>query len=238
MFLLVSILVSLLTVLYVWYKTNQMRSVEHLFLDTDEDKLLSKWFDSHIKPEYHFDLDEKKVASDFLEKIYGIEVDPKFIIVGKDLITQHPTLSPKYKFGKDCIFYLRDVLGIDTEIAIIYDKVRRESMSYGKFDSQKINDIVAYGVGVKAKEFLENLLSTRWNIIDKLEDSNVINSKGSYLYIKSETKELFGNTVIGAVTPFGIRINLLCTDFEFDMLIKRWKTSLKKKISDWTETFS
>lgn len=232
-FVWISVLVSLLTILYVWYVTNKMRSVTHLHLDTDEDKILSKWFDSNIKPGYQFDLDDHKVASMYLQNIYDIKVNDRLIVTGKNLLNQHPKLSRQYSPKKDCIFYMRDVLGIDIEIAIIHDKYKRDSICQEGFDYHRVYNIISCDAGIKSRDFLQNTLKNRWNAIEKLEDPTVINSFGSYLYIKSEEKELFNDSVLGAITPFGTRVNLLCTDLEFDILIKRWKKSLDGLAVKW-----
>ena len=161
-FIVVAIIVSLLTILYIWYVTSKVRSIKHLVLDSSEDKILKPWFDSNVKTNYTLDIDEKKVAALYLEKIHKISVNPKFIVVSEDLYSQ---------CGKtEKIYYMRDTLGIDIEIAIIKDKILRDSIQQNDYDYQFVNNILSSDLYLNAKEYLTNLLKTRWKFVKKLED--------------------------------------------------------------------
>jgi hypothetical protein len=91
-----------------------------------------------------------------------------------------------------------------------------------------------------AHDTLKEILQFRWDQISKLNDPNILNidGNGSYAYLrvpentslKDDTIEIMTG-ITAAVTPRGARINLLCSNYEFEELIKRWSQYLSNTIS-------
>lgn len=209
-----SFFVSVLAVLYVWHVTNKMKSVKHLDLSQSTDKVVEPWLKKNVTT-WSLETDEKKVAAKYLEKVHNLTVDPKTVIFGKDLLVKVPTLER--------VFYVRDSFGIDLEIAVA-SGVKTDDID---FNWQFFNSVLDSESCGRVLEFLTSLLKKRWEMIKALQDPRVLNESGSFLFLKTKDTEIFNNSVLASATPFGARINLLCNDFEFDMLMKRWKASLE-----------
>jgi hypothetical protein len=232
------LLVSLFIVAFVvalafWYYTRDYRSIPDdriLDLSTDEDRILDRWYSYHIKPSIDFDPNVGDIAARFLERIYQIQVDPKLLVIGKDLDSEYFRLTRRHlrKSGKlepnvDQIFDLRQIIGKSIQIAIIHDRRDRDKLNKYHFDdNSNLKAIMDQELDLIARDYLNEVLKYRWEKILELNDPHLMNLEGTYVYLRKcqilnvQTKE--ENAVH--------RINLLCTDIEFETLIQRWRKSL------------
>jgi len=274
-FLIFSILIALLAILYVWYVTKYSNSIpddKPIPLESNDDRLLIHWYNMHIKHSFDFNINDLEIAAKFLERIYNIKIDPNLLVIGTNLenqyfkITGHH-LENGYSPDKDCLFDVRSIIGKSGEIAIIYNENLRNSLrKVNTFDFTELNDIINSDLDIMARDYLYEVLKFRWEQITQLNDPNVLNNHGSswfcktkprgnevipaptlsYLYLRipssgnedplgfaKQTHSIDGNVITvlnGAVsalmTPNGARINLLCSNIEFETLIKRWKQYL------------
>lgn len=111
------------------------------------------------------------------------------------------------------------------------------------------DSIISSELDLLANEYIKDVLRVRWEQISNLNDPNVLNRSGSYVYIRSPLTNgtsiilgktdkvgstgncltIFGNESNGVIamnTRFGARINLLCTNYEFEALMSRWTRSM------------
>lgn len=244
-FLLVSVMVTILAIIYVWYVTRRMNVIaddEPLQLHTDEDRLATSWYTLNTRKSVDLEIDDISTASTFLKRVCDIEANRNLIVIGKDLQTVYKSitgqnLATKYSEGIDTIFDIRALIGRSGEIALIHDPniLTRMSRAVQKnrltIDLSEVKAIMNSELDPIAREYFGKLLKSRWEKILAIPDTRRINCEGSYLYIEIENTTtddnitIFGN-VMAANTPFGARINLLCKDVEFETFLKRWRTSL------------
>lgn len=240
-FIIIAILLAVLAVLYVWYITRGLNSIDDnafIPLETDEDKLLVHWYKANIHPIYDFNINDVEIATKYLQRIYNIEIDPGLLIVGNNLSSHYheltrKSLSNKYDPNIDCIFDLRSSLAMTGEIAIVHDEhIRRKLQSKSKVDFTDIGIIMNNDLDGIAHEYITNVLKFRWDKIKEMNDPNVLNERGSYLYYRLQNHEQQGpTTILDKITALVIpiengsiaRINLLCSNYEFEALIYRWK---------------
>lgn len=238
-FLIGAIIIAVLAVLYVWYVTRGKNSIPDdatILLDTEDDKLLHHWYDNNIQPDYDFNVDDVEIAVKYLLRVHEIEVDPSLIVVGSNLAAKYvylvqESLPTNYSAGSDCLFDIRSHLGINGEIAIIHNpKIRANLQRDCTGDLTTIRLIMNNEMDIIARDFLRETLRLRWEQILALNDPSVVNREGSYLYVRTpeDTANLAQpviilNKVRALKTPQGARINLLCTNLEFETLMARWK---------------
>lgn len=255
-FLYISIFVSVIAIIYVWYMTRYINFIpddKQLILNTDEDKLLVHWYKLHIKQTYDFDTNDNKIAARYLNRIYNIDIDPNLIVLGLNLDTQYFKLtklhldaeythnvakSQETSSGKfvDCIFDLRSTCGKPGEIAIIHNsRIRKLLQNNNNLDMSELNLIINSDLDIMANDYLKQILKFRWDKIKELNVPNLLNNEGSYAYIQTNDNiintDLDGSIIIldnvlAKITTQGARINLLCSNYEFETLIKRWKKYL------------
>lgn len=231
-YLIIMIIVAMLAIAYAWYISRNFNSIPNdkiLLLDTDDDHILSSWYEYNIKQMLSVNVDDNELASRVLHRIYNIEISPDLLIIGSDISLQYlrikkSNISNKYSPDVDCIFNLRDSIGKNLEIAIIRDSKIRNIIKRvtNTGDITDLYSIVDSGLDIIARDYLKNVLKYRWEKITELNDSNVLNTEGSFLYLKDS---IISN-VQTATTPYGNRINLLCKNLDFDTLLKRWKLNI------------
>jgi hypothetical protein len=261
-FLVASLLVALLAILYVWYITRWRDAIpdtQPVPLETEDDKLLVHWYNMQLTHSYDSHPDDIAIAATFLQRIYNIQIDPGFLVIGTNLSDQYRNTSVETIYNtsqsnldpvqRDYIFDIRSVLGKNGEIAIIHNpQIRNRLYQANNLDMSEINTIMSHELDLPARDYFREVLQHRWKQIRQLNDRNVLNSQqqeGSYLYLVAVEVVIDAalgtvppdNTVIvfspqntGGVTatiaPNGARINLLCTDLEFETLMKRWTAHL------------
>lgn len=234
------IIIVVVSILYVWYMTRYSHGIsddETLSLHTDEDKVLSSYLANYVKYSIDFNTNDSVIAAKYLQRVYKIEVDPNLIVIGTNLDEQyfvraHSHLQITYQNNHDCIFDLRSNIGKNIEFAIIHNpKIRSALQQLNKADLNELGSIISSELDISAKEYLHDILTNRWTQILELGDPNIINNSGSYLYLKGSDQSglsvnILGDKISGLNTARGIRINLLCSNYEFEALIIRWKYSL------------
>lgn len=240
-FLIAAILLAVFAVLYVWYVTRGLNSIDDnafIPLETDEDKLLVHWYKANIQPVYDFNVNDIEIAAKYLQRIYDIEIDAGLLVVGDNLAVHYReltrrSLSDKYEPNTDCLFDLRSSLAMPGQIAIIHDKrIRHRLQSKTKVDFTDIGVIMNNDLDKTAHEYITSVLKFRWDKIKEMNDPNVLNDKGSYLYYRLQNNDQQGlTTILDKITALVVptengsvgRINLLCSNYEFEALIYRWK---------------
>lgn len=261
-FLIASILVAVLAILYVWYHTRGLNSIPQnvsMPLNTDDDKLLIHWYKLNIKHSFDFNIDEKDIACRYLKRLYNIHVDPNLLVVGVGLSLQYAKLTnhmPDIKYGcdeyvsaletreesdisidNDCIFDLRSTVAKVGEIAIIHSsRLRNILRKNNNYDPTELDAIINSDLDLMAHDSLKEILNFRWEQIIKLNDPNLLNigtNRGSYAYLRIPNNNISDDIttdimdgVTAAITSHGARINLLCSNLEFEELMKRWSQHL------------
>lgn len=232
-FLIMLFMICIVAIIFFWHvshKSKYLPENEQLFLNTNQDKLASEWYKHNIKHSVDLNVDDYAIACKFLKRIYDIDADPNTIVIGNNLQSQYQQLTGSMLDNKS-FFDIRATVGKDGEIAIINDnsivKTLRRNNSLDLTDVSNIMDSDLDGI---AKDFFTLVLDNRWDRISQLNDQNVLNRGGSYLYYDSSSSDdnvvVFGN-VVANNTNQGARINLLCNDIEFETLMNRWKVSLE-----------
>ncbi|CAH6418211.1 Hypothetical protein HVR_LOCUS78 [uncultured virus] len=231
------IIVAIIAIAYAWYITRGMHFIPDdkiLLLNTNDDHILSAWYQYNTQPTFTFNIDEYELGARFLQHIYNIEVQSNLLILGSDISSQYSSitrssLSTIYFPNTDCIFNLRDSIGKNMEIAVIYnDEIRAILRRNNTIDPSDLHAIAEGGLDIIARDYLKEVLKYRWNKINELNDPNVLNREGSFLYLQECTIPNVQTTN----TSRGVRINLLCKDLEFETLIKRWKAYVPVIIGD------
>lgn len=242
-FLIVSILVALLAILYVWYKTRGTHSISDdmlVPLNTDDDKILVHWYKTNTKQTYNFEMNEFSIATKYLNRNYNIDINPDIIVVGRNLASQYNDLTGKilsssYLESNDCLFDLRSTTALPIEIALIHNShILKELRRNNNYDLTQLNSIMDSNLDIEAKAYLQEVLKIRWEKINLLDNPAVLNNNGSYLYITIPSSEIVTisssetvtvlDSVLAYSTPHGARINLLCSNYEFEALINRLKS--------------
>lgn len=261
-FLFATILVALVAILYVWYVTRGLNSIpddKPILLDTDDDKLLVYWYKMHIKESYDFNTNDSEAAAKYLKRIHDIEINPGLLVLGTDLDNQYfnitrTHLNIKYldtsnqtnftqsenlfQTNVDYLFDIRSTIGKSGEIAIINNsRVRENLQRNNNLDFTEISSIINSDLGTIANNYLREVLKFRWTQILELKDPSLLNSCGSFLYLRTlkDTTSgvpvsVLGERVTALMTSQGARLNLLCSNYEFEALIKRWKEYLSNNI--------
>jgi len=238
-YLIGTVIIALFLILYVWYVTRYTHSIEddkELSLEDDDDRILTHWYEMNIKQTFDFNVCDNIIASKYIVRNYNIEINPNIIIVGNNLDDQYYTIIGKrlesnYRDGIDCIFDIRSRTGKNVEFAIIHDEtIRRELENRNKSDLTELNLIIESDLDIIAGQYLDEILKYRWEQILQLNHPNVLNDSGSFLYlhIDGDTPEvvnIMGN-IKALMTTKGARINLLCSNYEFEALIHRLKQYL------------
>lgn len=230
-YLLISLLLFAILIIFIIYMILTKSSTHNpniLNLNTEEDKILTPWFDKNIRLSYNLEIiDDLDVAQQFLERLFNIKIDKNKIVIGHNLTSQYYNLTnniidSNYHENKDTIFLLRDILGISGNIAIIHDlNIRNELAKKNHIDLTYLKSIIDNELDIIARDYLKKILIDRWNTIKTVDNLEIINSSGSFLYLKT----LPTDNIKAFKTNNGFRINLLCTNTEFDTLIDNLKSS-------------
>jgi len=226
-YLVISFVIAVVAVLYVWYMSRGMNYIPDttiLSLHTTDNHLLANWFKRYIKPSFTFDSNEYENASNLLKRLYDIEVNPDILVIGQDLVTQYKSLSAKQLHREsmditfDNIYEMRSAIGVNIDIGIIHNSNLRTTLRRNNtIDFTEINSIMEKELDVIARDYLKQVLKYRWEKILQLEDNNIINANISphptgvydtFLYLR----ECNIPNIETTTTPIGIRINLLCDD--------------------------
>jgi hypothetical protein len=237
-FLIGAIIIAVLAIVYVWYVTRGRNSISDdatISLDTEDDKLLHHWYDSNIQPDYDFTTTDVEIAVKYLHRIHEIEIDPSLLVVGSNLNATYLQLTQQafpttYVVGSDYLFEIRSHLAVNGEIAIVQNPAIRANLQRTSTgDLTTIRLIMNNEMDLMARDFVRETLRLRWEQILALNDPSVLNRGGSYLYLRAPEDAamnqpiLMLNKILALKTTQGARINLLCTNLEFETLMTRWR---------------
>ena len=235
-YLIISFLISIIAIIYIWYITRNISFIsdsELLSLNTTDNSLLSNWYKRYAKPSFTFFIDEYLTASTLLKRLYNIEIDPNNLVIGENLSSQyynitHQHLLPfssdtSYSSHLNYLFDIRSSIGLNYDIAIIHNPrllslLRRSNT----IDLSETISIIDNELDIIAKNYLSQILKYRWDKINSISDINILNTSGSFLYLRHCNIP----NIETVSTSLGFRINLLCSDLEFETFINRWKKSL------------
>ena len=228
--IIILIMIALISIAYVWYFTrgkNIVSDDQLLQLHTDEDKVLSSWYQANNKSSLDFGIDDNEIAATFIERMLNKKVKPEHIVIGRNLEEQY------YKFtgimpDQNIFVDTRDLIGKSYQFLIISDNKLRERFIKEDINLNELNDIMLNNLDEGARNYLIDLLNVRWGMIEQLNDDDIVNKGGSYLYIKvpdnsTENEITVRENILAANTAKGARINLLCNNWEFETLMKRLK---------------
>jgi len=226
-FLLLSIVIIIVIFMYLFYiskKNKKIISSMILELDTKDCKTLQDFFDQNIKKTYNFKLDENEMAVRLLNRLLNLNIDINHVIVGYNLTEQYMDLTGE-NLNKEDLFYIRDLIGKDGEIAIIKNPKIHQILKFkNSFNPEIINDIIDNDLDLTAKNYIDNLLKKRWNLIRELNSDKIINTDNNHSFLYLEDFYL-PNTKTSKNENIS-RINLLCETYVFDEFLNRWKNLL------------
>lgn len=217
-YLIVTALAAIIAIIYIWYKTKYLNYIPDdviLEMDGTDAPLLSRFFESHLKPEIVFDINEEQVASELLNKLYKEEIDAELLVVGEDVNIMYTILTGEILDIKD--FYdVRTSIGLNMGVAVVTDPVVRKQLKQRVNVSciPEVSELMKLELENITKDYLTQILEYRWNKLNELNHDNVINTEGSYVYLKEELDNV-------KMDEKYKRVNLLCTDAEFETFLKR-----------------
>lgn len=230
MFLIGMCVLVVCLMIYMWYTTQKYRSIpdgEIVHLETQEAKIISKWFTDNIT-ETSDELEGPEVAARFLQRNFNEDINPSQLVIGHNLKQLYEDL---HGAGAARFWSIRDSIGVAGEIAEITNtKIRRE-LTRNAMDAHELNQLHAImnaDLDTAARPYIQHVLNHRWQKLAELNDPLIELGTGSYAYWKRpswsttpQTQHHVGSQILGHLTQHGIRINLLCTDLEFNTLIQR-----------------
>ena len=212
-----------------WYQSNIKPSLK---FDVDDNEVASRF----LKSFYNIDISPNQliVGTNLIHKFYEVARNDDIAIITSKYI-------PK---SNNYIFDLRSILGIPNEIAIINNSYIRQLMKKNNnANLTQLDEIMDSELASTSYNYLSSVLKYRWQKIKSL-NMQILNNEGSYLYldtnafnqniINEKQVRLYGddgqfnidddilyNNINGLRTNQGIRINLLCSDIDFEELINR-----------------
>lgn len=222
------IIVAIIAVAYVWYSVycyNHIPDNTLLILDGEQNKIFDIWDKPQVTDTFNLDISHEQIAAKLLSRLYNIDLDPELLTIGENIHNEYTRLTgeklpPGPVDEGNCLFNLRDIIGASGEIAIIHDsQVRQDIYRDINYDAAKIDAIITQQLDLPARDYLRDILKYRWGKLTQVGYSNLINDQGSYAYVRN----IEIPNVQMAEIDGGKRINLLCSDPEFEALIKRWK---------------
>lgn len=223
--LIVLSIVAVILVILFWYLSRYYTITDDDVLDLmgDDNLVTEKWIKSNIEGKTNFDRDGESTASRLLQRNLNIEVNPNDLVVGLNLAKQFRDLT-NINIADNQIFDMRAILGIPGEIMIVKDsKIKSILRRQNDLDISLINIVMENDLDTIACKYLSELLTKRWQLLQQslfgiAIEGNITNNN-SYAYLEScnlPKVELLD-------TNKGKRLNMLCSDRQFDALIKRSK---------------
>jgi len=97
--IIVLIVTIIIAVIIVWYVSTNMREKSNsteLALNTDEDKILTRFFEENKKIYHNYDISNEEIISKLLKRIYDFHVCPENIVIGFDLKEKYYNMTRKY----------------------------------------------------------------------------------------------------------------------------------------------
>lgn len=213
------VIAVIVVLILMWYYShiNEKKIINTKIDCANKDTFLDDWYK---KERNNPNTINKNVGNIILDDIYDVTINnvKEKIIIGKKL--------NKLKCGK--LYNLRDKIGLDIDILVV-DKVNYDKYeSYNDLASIRyLNSIIERDLHNIASEYVNKILTHRWKLLNKLSiiDRNINSHGSSYLYLKRDVPK-----IISKKTKKGFyRINLLCSEYDFDMLYKKLVNFSKKK---------
>lgn len=212
------------------YNQVKLRSLYHvdkvLSLHTTENAILDLWYIKKSVTSLVTLFDIQELASQLLLKIYNISVD-------KNLLVMSDNLSDKL-INVHQIYDLRSTIGINIEIAVVDDDDLRKKVIIKTLDDDIdigfLNGVINNDLYSLTKTYVPKILESRWQkILSGGFDGYIPNDNKSFIYIKNDI-DLEKLNIKSLPTKFGQRINLLCSDLDFNSLLERL-VNIKKNIT-------
>lgn len=232
MIIYVLIITIIIAVIIVWYISSNIKEKSdnaELELNTDEDKILQQWFEDNKKLSFNIDLTNEEIIAKLIKRIYDFDIDPRNLIIGTNLEQEYYNITKnkiqtKISDKKDCILYLRSIIGINYEVCII----NSSNNLFNKLSSKVsddinlnfLNDIIDSNLEKTAYDHIRKVLNIRWERISEINNNNILerSSNDSFLYLNP--KHDIPNLITDS-TVKGDKVNLLCNNIEFEGLIYR-----------------
>lgn len=219
------IIIGVIAIIFFWMKVKNIKEQQIIDLSNSKDKLAEPQYESMVRKKGDRELlekkEKKKIAAMFLEKHYDIIVSPRYIVYGINLPYHYKKITGK---NISILYDMRSVLGINGEITVVKNKKQRDSFPEDEtIDFAIVKDLMDKDLDKKIKDYLYKKLAERWMRLTSLNNPNIINNKGSFLYCKdSDIHNIIGETQLN-ITKY----NLLCSDLEFESLITRLSQVVK-----------
>lgn len=233
-FLIISMIISLIIIFIVYYlsKKEHAEKLSRKINLSTLDNELSNEYSTKLVHDYTFNMSNDSIARILLQSLFT-NIDTTNIIIGENLNQQYYNITEMnlpIVYTTDSLIYdeyiidLRSIIGYSGEIAIISNELVREQLKRNNnLDLSIVNSYINSGIHKQISDYIQSTLKHRWKLINKLNDSRIMNSSGSYLYYNNDDTNIIFNNVEGLLTERGIRINLLCSDENFDILMRNWK---------------
>jgi hypothetical protein len=226
--IIIMILVAVALVLIMWYYSSDYYTDGiKVNLSSTEDKLVAGWYNEQkISVEMINDVSNEVLASMILSELYNVDAESDTLVFGTDLATKYHKLTGKRLVTGDTLFNLRDSLALSLDIAIVRNIQVRKALQAEDCDLTQLRAIIHNRLHEQAVPYLKKVLEHRWGKLTELEDNRIINNSGSYVHVRSDTEEILHN-VVGHYEAGVVRLNLLCSEREFGLLLKRWRRYTK-----------
>ena len=215
----------------MWYCSSNYRTdAIKVDLSGSEDKLLSDWYSEQNKDVTDLPVVESSpeiLACTVLSRLYNVDVEPAVLALGNNLDVEYQKLTGRHLVAGETLFALRDTLGLSLDIAVVRSSKVRRALASSTCDLTQLQSIIDNKLFEQAAPYLKKVLDHRWTKLLELEDSRIINNSGSYVYVRGDSEHVLHN-VIGHQSNDIVRLNLLCSEHEFDLLLKRWRRYMKQ----------
>lgn len=222
------IVVALVAIIFVYYITrysNIISDDQQLLLQSNDDKILTNWYNNVTKSNSDFEVDNREIAARFIKRILDRDVDFEHIVIGTNLEEQYYKIMKKIP-NDDIFIDVRSLIGKSWEFLIIKNKKLRDKFEVEAINLNELNDIMLADYDKGAYQHIKDLLTVRWGMIADLGDIGALNDSGSYLYLPTDQEGdevIVKDNIVATKTIRGARINLLCNNWEFETLLKRLK---------------
>ena len=230
------IIVALLLIVMMWYITSS-RYTNTITVDVSgtEAKVVSDWYNRELVLSTEIITEDpvnriKEVASQLLREVYDIEIsNSSSIIVGTTLNEQYYQLTNKILVLGRTVFDLREILGIPLQIALIDPRWHSSLLDMNDDNLSLLIAIVEQKAHTLVQPYLAKLLEQRWTQLQELQDPRILNNSGTYVLVQSNTAEILPNT-FGLLMGNKVRLNLLCPQREFNLILQRWRAHAKGNV--------
>lgn len=219
-----------------WYFTRGYRSIpldQVIDLSTEENKLFGSWYEEQLKPCLDPLPSNSELGALLVNRLYGLNVTPETVVLGMDLdLEYHRRTKNKLLPGDrpaetgDSILDLREILGRPGQIALIANpRLQRRLAKGAQYEGEELHKILTQNLEVPVRNYLQEVLALRWGKLSELQNITLRNTSGSYAYLQHRIPNLLTKSEDGFQ-----RVNLLCTDLEFETFLQRWTISLSEEI--------